>query len=121
MGYFPDIKGRHGGVRKKEVTPRHGYNFLNDPASFRNRPRTLGPAQFNEFYRPCPQVFPTLRIFCGGRAPPIECSSLSATVSGAIQTNLACRSDRAYAAFQLSITGSTLDRVFEGSPGILRD
>jgi hypothetical protein len=32
-------------------------------------PIALGPAQFNEFYRPCPpQVFPTLRIFSGGGA-----------------------------------------------------
>ena len=40
-------------------------------------PIALGPAQFNEFYRQCPpQVFPTLRIFFWGRAPPIECFSL---------------------------------------------
>src|SRR5215472_8294440 len=45
-------------------------------------PIALGPAQFNEFYRQCPlQVFPTLRTFFGGGAPPIECSSLSSPSS----------------------------------------
>src|SRR3954471_17719916 len=45
-------------------------------------PIALGPAQFNEFYRQRPpHVFPTLRIFFGGRPPPIECSSLSVAIS----------------------------------------
>ena len=42
-------------------------------------PIALGPAQFNEFYRQCPppKSFPLCGFFFWGRAPPIECSSLS--------------------------------------------
>jgi hypothetical protein len=47
-------------------------------------PIALGPAQFNEFYRqrPPPKSFPLCGFFFWGRAPPIECSSLSVAILG---------------------------------------